>query len=330
MKKTILFLVILVLLSSTAAAIYQEPAKIENVPSRNILIKTVQTTDGITRQFTTGGAIIRTEREAWSPAGTDETPEDSRYAIPYSRRQSFAAGMEYGTQAHAAAITSQKDMNRWEIFRRTTPSVLARQPQARKETSHYFEKKEENADIPAREQRGILQPVTIPKNQDTEGFMRINRAGEKRQITGNTVLPGEESKYEPAFEGKYPPLMPGEARPYNPEESGFTDDYLYTQKRMKMSKQPGNWIRTGAAVTTPPELIQSPKGSNPYAIGGAGKTVTAGQAVSRGEKPLTARENPYALGGTGKPLTAGQAEIDAELRRRQSRAQSILAQMQYR
>lgn len=347
MKKTIIFFLGILLLTATAAAIYQEPLMFDAPPSKKILIKTVTTTDGVTRQFatgeavsslqrmsaarqtrstmtttasrlqtrtisrpqnrssmttlavvgdmTTGETIINVPRKPWSSAGTDETPDNTRYAIPYQRRQKFQASMEYGTQAHTASITSQADITKWSMFRR--------------------------AGAPA------------------EFKTKIDRSGEKRKITpsyartptGQTVLPGQTTEAKPAFEGQYPPLMPGEKRPYEPETSGLTRDYLYAEEQVQISERPGKWIQTGATITNYPKPEQSPKGPSPYLIGGAGQMGTAGQAYSKGETPLTERENPYALGGAGQTGVAGQAgDIEAVIKARQEQAMQLLTKMGYR
>ncbi|MBW2978703.1 hypothetical protein KY304_01160 [Candidatus Woesearchaeota archaeon] len=318
MKKTILFFVIIILFSCSAAAIYQAPLTVDQLPSRNIKINTVMDAKGVMRSLTTGETIVNVPRKAWSSEGTDETAEDSRKAIPYQRRQSFQSDLEFGTQAHSSSQTSQSDMNRFSIFRRKTPSVLG--PTGNLVIININEQ--------SKQKKGYSKEHPLAKKLK----MKIDRSGEKKEFksnyektpTGQAILPGEELNAEPLFEGKFPPLMPGETRPYNPETSGLTRDYLHAEEQVAIAQRHSQAI---GAVTGMPE--QSPKGANPYALGGAGKTLTAGKAIETGyQEPFALKENPYTLGGAGKMTTSGQAgEIDSIISARQKRAQEILAQI---
>lgn len=139
-KQIILFLFILVILSSTTVAIYQEPKIFDAPPSRNIIIKTLTTSDGVTRQFSTGELIINVPRKAWSADGTDETPNENRKAEPYERRQTFQSNLEFGTQAHSASYTSQASMNRNSIFKRTTPAIFIDRNRENKQINQNYQR----------------------------------------------------------------------------------------------------------------------------------------------------------------------------------------------
>ncbi len=322
LAKIILFFIILVLFSSSAAAIYQEPKTFELPPSRNIKIDTIMGFDGVMRDITTGKLIVNVPRKAWSAEGTDETPEDSRHAVPYQRRQRFQSDLEFGTQAHSASQTSQADMTRFSLFRRKTPSVLGLTGEL------VIINIQEKSDKGKQSFAGKAHPLA----KDLK--MKIDRSGEKRTFgpnykktpTGKAIMPGEEIEPKMAFEGKFPPLMPGEKRPYEPEKSGLTKDYLHAEEQVQAGQRYSGAI--GAVVGMPE---QSPKGSNPYFLGGAGKMTTAGQAYVTGQQePFMKVGNPYFFGGAGKMTTAGQAEeIDAVLKARQERARNLLTQRRY-
>jgi len=343
MKRTIMILVILILLSSTVSAIYQEPMPTQAAPSRNIIIKKIMFSDGTIRDFATGQAVVNTPRESWTSTGTSERQLESRQGIPYTRRTTFQANLEFGTQAHASSISSQAQMNKWEILRE--------KPQA----SMTIDRSGEQRAVSRRMQTGAAilpgqepvagmvyegqyppliplqdRPVTPETSGYTDDMLEAQRQVEQAQIThprmqtGAAILPGQEGVAGMAYEGQYPPLMPGETRPYNIAESGLTRDQYNLNERMELKELPRPRMQTGAIAG----YAQSPEGENPFALGGAGKMQTAGMAYTKGETALTERENPYALGGTGRQITAGQAqEIKDILQERQEKAKRILAQM---
>jgi len=343
MKKTIIFLVIIALLSSTALAIYQEPFTAEAPPSRNIIVKKVMFNDGIIRDFGTGQAVTNVPRQSWTATGTSERQMESRRGINYPRRTSFQANLEFGTQAHAASISSQAKMNQWSILRQKNagiPTIDRSGEQKivsrRMQTGAAIlpgEKRE--AQMPYEGKYPPLIPLqNRPTSPETSGYTDdIIEAGKQveqaqrphsRMQTGAAILPGEKREAQMPYEGNYPPLMPGEQRPYNIAESGLTRDQYNLNERMEMKELPHPRMQTGAVAG----YEQSSKGENPFALGGAVKTRTAGMAYARGEKSLTERENPYALGGTGRQITAGQAqEIEDIIGQRRERARKLLAQM---
>lgn len=106
---------------------------------------------------------------------------------------------------------------------------------------------------------------------------------------------------------------------------------LGTQARAQLSRPRTTRISgnvTTEAVINVPKLAQTSQDSNPYYLGGAAKAMTAGQAYSMGQKPITQKPNPYALGGAGVPTTAGQAkDIDAILEQRRQRALQALGKV---
>lgn len=247
-------------MSSTAAAIYQEPKIFEAPPSRNIIIKTVMTTDGITRQFTTGELIINVPRKAWSAEGTDETPDVNRYAEPYGRRQTFQSNLEFGTQSHTASYTSQASMNRESIFKRTTPSIfsgrtdqLGRTPTGRAILpGQELKKPAFEGDYPP-----LMPGEQRPYNPEQSGLTRdFLYAEQQEQIserpnlwirTGATVTGFPEIEQSP--------------KGYNPYFFGGA----------------GQMQTAGQAYYQGDKPLYTTKG-NPYALGGAGTQITAGQA----------------------------------------------------
>jgi hypothetical protein len=333
MKRTILFLVILILVSSTVSAIYQEPPKLKPLPSRNIIIKQVMMNDGIMREFT-GGLIVNVPRKAWSREGTEETTPDSRYATSYERRTKFQSTLEFGTHAHDASTTSQADITRKSIyeknklhkdsiFRRIAPPIITTK-------AVYKGPESDPAKEPLLDPYPPLMPGDTRPYVDESGFTRdylyaeeqTTKAQHRRIGTGAVVYRGPESTPQdsPVYESKYPPLMPGDTRPYV-DESGFTRDYFAVQEAQKTERP----YKRGTGLMI---IEQSPKGANPYFFGGAGQMQTAGQAYARGQTPITEKSNPYLFGGAGVEATAGQAaEIDEILKQRQERARMLLARM---
>jgi hypothetical protein len=325
MRKTIIFLVIMALLCSTAYAIYQAPT-IE-ARSRNIVVKTLPMTGELTvmngRQQTSERGVVLPDFKPTS------TTEQKGLIIWNGKPGNTAIGG--GGDPHTSAQTSIID----PIFK----------PNAGTQTKEIIDPLF-IVDPTFRPQGSaqIIDPTwkSQTKSQSVTGkfgdlVINVNM-GKNKQKTGYVGRDGKGGKqtYQPRFNpmgrtvdeaitGEISaPRMPSLSAQYAKQSK------LATQARAQLSSQPRPTRITGNMTTEmvlrTVEIDQSPKGANPYTIGGAGKMATAGQAYSMGQKPITETANPYTLGGAGVTTTAGQAQnIDEILQERQLRAQQMLA-----
>lgn len=298
MKKSIVFLVIMVMLCSTAYAIYQEPASTGVLTSRSIVIKTTPITGDIidplfrpTSKTEQKGLIIWNGKIGSKSIGGGGDPWISAGKATNSNRVSLGGGGDPHAPAGKAIDSSRTFLGsggdpRGQTSTASYPGRDGKQQQAK---------------------TSIIDPIF------------------QKGIVDPTFKTGTKSIIDPSF------IVDPTFRPTSGQSTkGIVDPTFKTGAGRKYTRSPttGRWVEdiTTEAVINVPKLTQTSMSSNPYYLGGAEKAMTAGQAYSMGQKSITQKPNPYTFGGAGVPTTAGQAkDIDAILKERKARAEQILA-----
>ena len=318
MRKSIVFLVIMVMLCSTAYAIYQEPASTGVLTSRSIVIKTTPITGDIidplfrtTSKTEQKGLIIWNGKTGSKSIGGGGDPHAPVGIIGDCGRQ--ANGVAKGV-----CDTTVKGY----------PGRDGKQQQAK------------TSIIDPIFQKGIVDPTfkTGTKSIIDPSFIvdptfRPTSGQSTKGIVDPTFKTGTKSIIDPSFRtGTNAIIDPLFAPTSGQSTKGIVDPTFKTGAGRKYTRSPttGRWVEdiTTEAVINVPKLTQTSMSSNPYYLGGAEKTMTAGQAYSMGQKSITQASNPYALGGAAVPTTAGTAkDVDALLKERQQRAIAALGRV---
>lgn len=321
MKKIIVFLVIMVMLCSTAYAIYPESASTSVLTSRSIVIKATPITGNIidplfrpTSKTEQNGLIIMNGRQQTNARGVvlpdfkPTTTEQKGLIIWNGKSGSASLGGEGDPHAPAGIIgdCGRQTKGMCDTAVKGYPDRDGKQKQSK---------------------TSIIDPIfQRGTGQSTKEIVDPTFKKGSNAIIDPSFKTGTNAIIDPLF------IVDPTFKPASGQSTkGIVDPTFKTSAGRKYTKAPtGRWIEdiTAEAVINVPKLTQTSMSSNPYYLGGATKTMTAGQAYSMGQKSITQASNPYALGGAAVPTTAGQAKsIDEILKERQQKATAALGRV---